>query len=107
MDSSFQAVQKPASPKRRKSPKNLRLDNTELDSFAYIASHDLKEPLRGIHNYSNFLMEDYAEVLDADGVSKLNAVVRLTQRMEDLINSLHALFSTGTRRTLSPTHQPQ
>ena len=69
---------------------NLELErsNTELDSFAYIASHDLKEPLRGIHNYSNFLMEDYAEVLDADGVAKLNTVVRLTQRMEDLINSL-------------------
>lgn len=69
---------------------NLELErsNTELDSFAYIASHDLKEPLRGIHNYSNFLMEDYAEVLNADGVAKLNTVVRLTQRMEDLINSL-------------------
>ena len=47
---------------------NLELErsNIELDSFAYIASHDLKEPLRGIHNYSNFLMEDYGEVLDAD-----------------------------------------
>jgi two-component system, chemotaxis family, sensor kinase Cph1 len=69
---------------------NLELErsNSELDSFAYIASHDLKEPLRGIHNYSNFLMEDYAQVLDADGVDKLNTVVRLTQRMEDLINSL-------------------
>ena len=42
---------------------NLELErsNTELDAFAYIASHDLKEPLRGIHNYSNFLLEDYAE----------------------------------------------
>jgi two-component system, chemotaxis family, sensor kinase Cph1 len=66
----------------------LERSNTELDSFAYIASHDLKEPLRGIHNYSNFLMEDYAEVLDADGVAKLNTLVRLTKRMEDLINSL-------------------
>jgi two-component system, chemotaxis family, sensor kinase Cph1 len=69
---------------------NLELErsNIELDSFAYIASHDLKEPLRGIHNYSNFLMEDYGTVLDADGVAKLQTVVRLTQRMEDLINSL-------------------
>ena len=46
------------------------------------------EPLRGIHNYANFLMEDYAEVLDSDGVAKLQTMVRLTQRMEDLINSL-------------------
>ncbi len=66
----------------------LHRSNEELDSFAYIASHDLKEPLRGIHNYANFLMEDYAEALDDDGVAKLRTMVRLTQRMEDLINSL-------------------
>lgn len=66
----------------------LQRSNEELDSFAYIASHDLKEPLRGIHNYANFLMEDYGEVLNEDGVAKLQTLVRLTQRMEDLINSL-------------------
>ncbi|MUL36813.1 ATP-binding protein [Gloeocapsopsis dulcis] len=66
----------------------LARSNNELDAFAYIASHDLKEPLRGIHNYSNFLIEDYAEILNAEGVSKLQTLVRLTQRMEDLINSL-------------------
>ncbi len=69
---------------------NLELErsNTELDAFAYVASHDLKEPLRGIHNYSNFLMEDYADVLHESGIAKLQTLVRLTQRMEDLINSL-------------------
>jgi light-regulated signal transduction histidine kinase (bacteriophytochrome) len=48
----------------------------------------LKEPLRGIHNYSSFLLEDYANLLNEDGVSKLQTLVRLTQRMEDLIESL-------------------
>ncbi|WP_233744850.1 ATP-binding protein [Leptodesmis sichuanensis] len=66
----------------------LERSNTELDAFAYVASHDLKEPLRGIHNYANFLIEDYGHVLSEDGVSKLQTLVRLTQRMEDLINSL-------------------
>ena len=66
----------------------LESSNRELDSFAYIASHDLKEPLRGIHNYSSFLIEDYADVLSEDGVSKLQTLVNLTQRMETLINSL-------------------
>ena len=66
----------------------LERSNSELDAFAYIASHDLKEPLRGIHNYSGFLIEDYGEVLDEEGKSKLNTLMRLTQRMEDLINSL-------------------
>jgi light-regulated signal transduction histidine kinase (bacteriophytochrome) len=66
----------------------LERSNSELDAFAYIASHDLKEPLRGIHNYSNFLIEDYADVLNEEGVSKLQTMMRLTQRMEDLIESL-------------------
>ena len=69
---------------------NLELErsNDDLDSFAYIASHDLKEPLRGIHNYSSFLMEDYGEILDNDGISKLETLMRLTKRMENLIDSL-------------------
>ncbi|MGA9383246.1 MAG: ATP-binding protein [Phormidium sp.] len=66
----------------------LERSNNELDAFAYIASHDLKEPLRGIHNYASFLIEDYADVLHEEGISKLETLVRLTQRMEDLIDSL-------------------
>ena len=66
----------------------LQQSNRELDDFAYIASHDLKEPLRGIHNYSMFLLEDYADKLDAEGKSKLETLMRLTRRMEVLIDSL-------------------
>ncbi|RCJ31607.1 cyanobacterial phytochrome A [Nostoc minutum NIES-26] len=66
----------------------LERSNNELDAFAYIASHDLKEPLRGIHNYSNFLIEDYGETINAEGKAKLLTLIRLTQRMEDLIDSL-------------------
>lgn len=66
----------------------LARSNDELDAFAYIASHDLKEPLRGIHNYSSFLIEDYGDQLGEDGADKLQTLMRLTQRMEDLINSL-------------------
>jgi two-component system, chemotaxis family, sensor kinase Cph1 len=66
----------------------LERSNIELDSFAYVASHDLKEPLRGIHNYSTFLIEDYGDILGADGTEKLDTLIRLTQRMENLINSL-------------------
>jgi chemotaxis family two-component system sensor kinase Cph1 len=73
----------------------LARSNDELDSFAYIASHDLKEPLRGIYNYSVFLLEDYAELLDEEGVSKLQTLVRLSQRMESLIDSLLQLSRIG------------
>src|SRR6476620_11523404 len=66
----------------------LRRRNQELDAFTYIASHDLKEPLRGINNYAQFLIEDYTETLDAEGRQQLIAIQRLIQRMEDLLNSL-------------------
>ncbi|RSK51420.1 ATP-binding protein [Hymenobacter rigui] len=81
----------------------LERSNDELDSFAYVASHDLKEPLRGIHNYSIFLLEDYADKLDADGVHKLETLVRLSQRMEALIESLLQLSRVGR---LEPELQP-
>lgn len=66
----------------------LRRSNRELDAFTYIASHDLKEPLRGIHNYSHFLLEDYGDKLDEEGHERLLTLQRLTQRMELLIESL-------------------
>jgi signal transduction histidine kinase len=67
---------------------DLAQSNRELDDFAYIASHDLKEPLRGIHNFSVFLVEDYADKLDGEGRAKLETLVRLSRRMEALIDSL-------------------
>ncbi len=66
----------------------LARSNRELDDFAYIASHDLKEPLRGISSYSRFLLEDYAGVLDDEGVEMLRALPDLTGRMEKLIEEL-------------------
>lgn len=60
----------------------------ELDAFAYAASHDLKEPLRGIHNFSNLLLKGYADVLDEVGQSRLRTLIRLTRRMESLIDAL-------------------
>ena len=66
----------------------LTRSNTELDSFAYVASHDLKEPLRGINNYAQFLAEDYADKLDEEGRAHIAAMQRLTKRMETLLDSL-------------------
>ncbi|MBW4560140.1 MAG: GAF domain-containing protein [Mojavia pulchra JT2-VF2] len=76
---------------------NLELErsNRELASFAYAASHDLKEPLRGIYNYSTILLEDYAQILDDEGIEYLETVVSLSVRMETLINSLLRLSQLG------------
>jgi PAS domain S-box-containing protein len=66
----------------------LERSNKELDDFAYIASHDLKEPLRGIHNHARFLLEDNAEKLDQESIGRLSRLVYLSQRMERLVNDL-------------------
>ncbi len=66
----------------------LQRSNEELESFAYIASHDLKEPLRGIYNYSYLLLEDYEQILNEDGSRKLNMLMTLTKRMEKLMDAL-------------------
>lgn len=62
--------------------------NQELDEFAYVASHDLKEPLRGISNYASFIMEDYRDKLDEEGLTKLQTLQNLSSRLEALIDSL-------------------
>ncbi|MBD2436810.1 ATP-binding protein [Nostoc sp. FACHB-110] len=73
----------------------LERSNRELASFAYAASHDLKEPLRGIYNFSTILIEDYAQLLDEDGIDYLQTVLSLSVRMESLINSLLRLSQLG------------
>ena len=74
----------------------LKRSNQELDEFAYIASHDLKEPLRGIHNYVSFLQEDYASQLDEEGRSFLDRMQRLAERMTKLIDTLLACSRLGS-----------
>lgn len=79
---------------------DLERSNKELDDFAYIASHDLKEPLRGIHNHSCFLLEDNQSKLDPDSVSRLNRLIHLSKRMEKLVNDL-LYFSRLGRQALA------
>ena len=66
----------------------LMRSNSDLDDFAYISSHDLKEPLRGIHNFSHFVLEDCGDQVDAEGRRKLETIANLAQRMEVLLDSL-------------------
>ena len=66
----------------------LQQRNSELDSFAYVASHDLKEPLRGINSYAFYLSENYQTQLDSEAQARLQSLMRLTRRMDDLLDSL-------------------
>jgi two-component system, chemotaxis family, sensor kinase Cph1 len=69
---------------------DLARSNEELDAFAYVASHDLKEPLRGIHKYAHQLMQaaSVADAVDEEEKRKLDGLMRLTLRMDSLLDSL-------------------
>jgi PAS domain S-box-containing protein len=66
----------------------LEAANKELESFAYSASHDLRAPLRSIDGFSQILLEDYADKLDAAGQDALKRVRAAAQRMAELIDDM-------------------
>ncbi len=70
--------------------------NKELDDFSYIAAHDLKEPLRGIHNYASMLKEDYAEQMDEGARKYVNNIQRLAERLSSLIDRLLVYSRAGS-----------
>ncbi|WP_417914031.1 MASE3 domain-containing protein [Candidatus Electronema sp. JM] len=64
--------------------KNSELEavNQRLNEFAYSISHDLREPLRGMHNFAHFLAEDYRDKIDADGREMLDGIMRMARRLD-------------------------
>lgn len=62
--------------------------NKELEAFSYSVSHDLRTPLRGIDAYSQVLLEEYRDKLDADGQGYIAKIRKAVQRMADLIDDL-------------------
>ncbi len=68
--------------------KELERRNEDLESFAYVASHDLKEPLRSLRGYAQYLDRECCDTLDEHAQSKVQGMLRLTQRMDSLLDSL-------------------
>lgn len=71
--------------------RELTQANHELESFAYIVSHDLRAPLRSIEGFGRILSERYSHVLDAQGHDYLGRVRNAAGRMDALIDALLAM----------------
>lgn len=66
----------------------LQRKNRELEQFAYVASHDLQEPLRTVVSYSQILTEDYGDQLDAQARQYFDRIANAARRMKNLIQSI-------------------
>ena len=99
----FTGVLRDVSERRRISAERERLitalerSNQELDQFAYVASHDLKAPLRGIANLSSWIEEDLGDGVTADTREKLDLLRGRVHRMDALIDGILKYSRAGRR----------
>lgn len=69
---------------------DLKRSNANLEQFAYVASHDMQEPLRKIQTFGDVLQTQYSAVLDGAGVTMLDRIQQAANRMQSLIQDVLA-----------------
>ncbi|MGE0635638.1 MAG: ATP-binding protein [Bacteroidia bacterium] len=82
----------------------LDIKNKELEQFAFIASHNLQEPLRTISSFTDLLTEEYAAKFDNNANTYVRFIAQSTNRMRDLISGLLEYSRLGSKRILQQTN---
>jgi len=77
----------------------LEAANRELDQFAFMASHDLQEPLRKISTFNDRLISKYADVLDEEGRRYIQRIQNAAERMRTLINGILTFSKISNEKT--------
>tara|TARA_R100001530_G_scaffold136197_1_gene115739 strand:- start:545 stop:1981 length:1437 start_codon:yes stop_codon:yes gene_type:complete len=75
---------------------SLIAKNQQLDHFAYVASHDLQEPLRTVSNYIEIFQEDFPERLEGEATMYFQFINKAVERMRNLISGLLSFSRLGT-----------
>ncbi len=79
----------------------LQKSNNRLKEFAYIVSHDLKAPLRGVRNIASWIREDCGNTLNAEGLTHLKLMEKQIIKMENLIKAVLEYSKTGVVKSNS------
>jgi len=79
----------------------LKKAQEELGAFSYSVSHDLRAPIRAINAYTQILLEDHSDSIDADGRQVLQAIINNSKKMGLLIDDLLAFSKLGRKEVTS------